>query len=97
MGRRNGCGAGGLRVVKLVQYEVCGVAMAVGGVQYTGEKLESRASEWWWGISTFLFLREQITCPKSRLGSGAPENRCAPPRRYPQIILHTPSAGLSLA
>ena len=45
MGRRNGCGAGGLRVMKLVQYKVCGVAMAVGGVQYTGEKLESRASE----------------------------------------------------
>ena len=78
MGRRNGCGAGGLHVVKLVQYKVCGLAMAVGGVQYTSEKLENRASEWWWGMSTFLFFARTNNLSEVTFGVRSPRKQVCP-------------------
>ena len=73
--------AGGVGAMKMVEYVVCGDVVGVEGVQSTHRKLGRRATSWWWGLSTFIWMRVRITSGKLRLGSGTPENRCAPSRR----------------
>lgn len=67
--------------MKMVVYVVCGDVEVFEGVQSTHGNLESRATDWWWGVSTFIRMRVRITLGKLRLGPGTPENRCTPSRR----------------
>ena len=75
-------GAGGLHARNMVEYVVCGNAVVVGGVHSTHRKLVSRATRWWWWISTLICWRVKIPLEKLHLGPGTSENRCAPSRRY---------------
>jgi len=40
----------------MVEYVVCGDVVVVEGVQTTHQKLGSRATNWWWWISTFIWM-----------------------------------------
>ena len=73
--------AGEVGAMKMVEYVVCGDVVGVEGVQSTHRKLGRRATSWWWGLSTFIWMRIRITSGKLRLGSRTPENRGAPSRR----------------